>query len=86
MTIQFERPIGAHRDVKELQYLSALHQTGQTLRPDATVTGEFFALHAVSIVETNEFGIQFKLTLILLCLLCSRGCRPLFDVSAWYSS
>ena len=40
MTITFERPIGAHRDIKELQYLSALHQTGNNLRPDATITGE----------------------------------------------
>jgi len=38
MTITFERPIGAHRDIKELQYLSALHQTGNNLRPDATIT------------------------------------------------
>jgi len=78
MTIQFDRPIGAHRDVKELQYLSALHQTGQTLRQDATVTGEFFALYTVSIanwiledVEPNELCIQFELTPILPCLLCA---------------
>jgi len=38
MTITFERPIGAHRDINELQYLSALHQTGNNLRPDATIT------------------------------------------------
>lgn len=44
MTITFERPIGSHLDVNELQYLSALHQTGLELRQDATVTGECFVI------------------------------------------
>ena len=38
MTIRFERPVGAHLDVKELEYLAALHQSANTLRADASVT------------------------------------------------
>ena len=47
MTITFERPVGAHLDVKELEYVNALHQTGNKLRDDASLTGTFgFALHS----------------------------------------
>ncbi|KAG7356326.1 hypothetical protein IV203_001012 [Nitzschia inconspicua] len=39
MTIVFERPVGASADLKELEYISALHQTCSTkLRQDASIT------------------------------------------------
>ena len=41
MTIQFDRPVGATADIKELEYLSALHQTCMPdLRQDASIDGE----------------------------------------------
>lgn len=42
MTIFFDRPIGASADVKELEYISALHQTGADgIREDGSIKGEF---------------------------------------------
>ena len=41
MTITFERPVGAHLDVKELEYIASLHQSGNKLRPDASIACEF---------------------------------------------
>jgi len=38
MPIGFQRPVGPHLDVKELEYLCALHQSSVTLRPDASIT------------------------------------------------
>lgn len=42
MTIGFFRPTGAAADVKELEYVSALHQTDLRggLRKDGSITGE----------------------------------------------
>lgn len=40
MPIIFEKPIGAHADLRELEYVSALHQTGAKLRRDGSVTGK----------------------------------------------
>jgi hypothetical protein len=40
MPIIFQKPIGAHADLRELEYVSALHQTGATLRRDGSVTGK----------------------------------------------
>lgn len=37
--IVFEKPIGAHADCKELEYISALHQSGPMLRQDASISG-----------------------------------------------
>lgn len=39
MPIRFERPVGAHLDLRELEYISALHQTDAEVRTDASVTG-----------------------------------------------
>jgi len=39
--VQFDRPVGAQADVKELEYISALHQTGAgQLRSDGSITDE----------------------------------------------
>jgi hypothetical protein len=38
--ITFEKPIGSHADCKELEYVAALHQSGPTIRQDASITGK----------------------------------------------
>ncbi|KAI2493596.1 hypothetical protein MHU86_20954 [Fragilaria crotonensis] len=38
--IEFEKPVGAHADCKELEYISALHQSSLMLRQDASITAE----------------------------------------------
>ena len=40
MTIGFLRPVGAAGDVKELEYISALHQTDPEIRTDGSIKGE----------------------------------------------
>jgi hypothetical protein len=40
MTIGFDRPSGAAADVKELEYIVALHQTCFPLRKDGSITGK----------------------------------------------
>jgi hypothetical protein len=35
----FDKPIGAHADCRELEYISALHQSGVKIRKDASITG-----------------------------------------------
>jgi hypothetical protein len=40
MTIGFLRPVGASGDVKEVEYISALHQTSPGIREDASITGK----------------------------------------------
>lgn len=42
MAIGFSRPRGAARDVKELEYISALHQTDlKELRTNGSIQGMF---------------------------------------------
>ena len=46
--IQFERPIGAPADVRELEYVSALHQTNEEeIRMDGTIRGTYKMLVCV---------------------------------------
>jgi hypothetical protein len=41
MTILFDRPVGASADVKELEYISALHQTDPAgVREDGSIMGK----------------------------------------------
>lgn len=61
MPISFERPVGVHRDVKELEYLSALMQTStKGLRKDAslTVTDVAYYLRSRHGVTVDEELIQ----------------------------
>ena len=47
MTIEFDRPIGTPADLKELEYLSALHQTCfPKLRQDASIDCELFVVNS----------------------------------------
>jgi hypothetical protein len=49
MTIQFEHPVGAHADVKELEYISALHQTtAEKVRSDGSIQAEDIATSLLS--------------------------------------
>jgi hypothetical protein len=43
MTITFERPIGAPADLKELEYIAALHQTCFPNRRDGSISGEYLS-------------------------------------------
>jgi hypothetical protein len=41
MTLGFRRPIGSAADVKELEYISAIHQTDlQEVRSDGSIDGK----------------------------------------------
>ena len=40
MPIRFARPVGPHLDIRELEYLSALHQSAPLLREDGRVTAQ----------------------------------------------
>jgi hypothetical protein len=45
MPIYFDRPVGALADVKELEYISALHQTDASgVREDGSIKGNKDAL------------------------------------------
>ena len=38
--VTFDKPVGSHADCKELEYIATLHQSGPTIRMDASVTGK----------------------------------------------
>jgi hypothetical protein len=38
--VAFERPVGASADVKELEYISSLHQTAEKVRTDGSIKGK----------------------------------------------
>jgi hypothetical protein len=41
MAVSFQRPVGCHADIRELEYLSALAQTGlPRLRQNASLHGK----------------------------------------------
>ena len=66
MTITFERPVGAPADVKELEYLSALHQSqrssnGSGLRKNGTIQGKN---------ETSIWTVVCMYALSLIILRC----------------
>lgn len=45
MPMNFERPVGAVADVRELEYISALHQTGfLELRKEGSISGEYMEI------------------------------------------
>jgi hypothetical protein len=55
-TISFDRPVGAATDVKELEYVSFLHQSGTQLRQDGSIRG------TVNMAK-NNFVFLFLLSL-----------------------
>ncbi|EJK73318.1 hypothetical protein THAOC_05067 [Thalassiosira oceanica] len=46
--MKFVRPVGAAADLREIEYISALHQTGETLRSDGSVSTEDVSRFLVS--------------------------------------
>jgi hypothetical protein len=39
--LQFKCPVGAQADLKELEYISAIHQTAKFIRKDGSITGTY---------------------------------------------
>jgi hypothetical protein len=56
--MKFTKPIGSTADLREIEYISALHQTGTTLRGDGSITSADIALFLISrygiSVDENE--------------------------------
>lgn len=46
--MKFVRPVGAAADLREIEYISALHQTGETLRSDGSISTEDVSRFLVS--------------------------------------
>ena len=46
--LDFQRPIGAEADLKEIEYVSALHQTGKVLRRDGSILAKDIARYLLS--------------------------------------
>lgn len=45
MTLRFDRPVGVSGDVKELEYISALHQTDLScMRTDGSIRGALYSM------------------------------------------
>jgi hypothetical protein len=66
--VQFDRPIGAQADAKELEYISALHQTGARLRPDGSIRdGDIKAF------LRSRFGIEVTLDEVRQTILQGLG-------------
>ena len=57
--MKFVRPVGAAADLREIEYISALHQTGATLRPDGSVNTEDIAKFLVS-----RYGLRVQETTV----------------------
>ncbi|CAB9503446.1 expressed unknown protein [Seminavis robusta] len=55
MRIGFEKPVGSHADVKELEYISALHQTGLTIRKNGSIEAD----DIVALLH-SRFGLEVK--------------------------
>jgi hypothetical protein len=67
--VQFDRPVGAQADVKELEYISALHQTGASqLRSDGSITAE-----DVKAYLRSRFGIEVTLNEVRWIILQGFG-------------
>ena len=66
--VVFDRPIGAHADIKELEYISALHQSGSCLRPDGSIRDEDIKAYLRS-----RFGIEVSLEEVRKTILQGLG-------------
>ena len=54
--VVFERPVGAQADIKELEYISALHQSSSPLRPDGSIRAK-----DIKVYLRSRFGIEVSL-------------------------
>ncbi len=66
--IIFDRPIGAQADIKELEYISALHQSGSSLRADGSIRDEDIKAYLRS-----RFGIEVSLEEVRKTILQGLG-------------
>jgi len=55
MKNRFELPVGSHADMKELEYLSALHQSAEEFRDNGTIEAE-----DVSLLLMSRLGVQVE--------------------------
>ena len=51
--MKYTKPVGATADLRELEYISALHQTGKTLRRDGSIKTDDIAKFLMS-----RYGIK----------------------------
>lgn len=81
MPIVFERPTGPHCDIKELEYVSALLQTGPTVRRDGTVTSEDVVTYLKS-RHGIEADVDYIRTVFMPGLAGALGenTDPIFDI------
>ncbi len=66
--VVFDRPIGAQADAKELEYISALHQSGPRLRPDGSIRDE-----DIKAFLRSRFGIEVSLEEVRQTILQGLG-------------
>jgi hypothetical protein len=50
--MKFTKPKGATADLREMEYISALHQTGKELRQDGSIDGELLAAVCVCLLDS----------------------------------
>ena len=81
MPIVFERPVGPHCDIKELEYVSALLQTGPAIRRDGTVTSEDVVTYLKS-RHGVEADVEYIRTVFMPGLAGALGenTDPIFDI------
>lgn len=60
----FARPVGAAADVKELEYISALHQTGDSVRLDGSIKDEDIRLFLSSRYGIDVSAIDVRQTIL----------------------
>jgi hypothetical protein len=46
--MKFTKPVGSTADLREIEYISALHQTGKELRKDGTITSADIKMFLIS--------------------------------------
>ena len=66
--VVFDRPIGAPADVKELEYVSGLHQTDKQVRVDGSITAQDIQLYLKS-----RFGLDVELETVTNTILQGMG-------------
>ena len=53
--VVFDRPVGAQADAKELEYVSALHQTAPQVRTDGSISDQ-----DISLFLRSRFGLDIS--------------------------
>ncbi|VEU37742.1 unnamed protein product [Pseudo-nitzschia multistriata] len=66
--VAFDRPVGASPDAKEIEYICALHQSGETVRSDGSIRAEDIQVYLCS-----RFGIDVGLDEVRQTILRGMG-------------